>query len=141
MVQKYVCAHQRKGSAMPITYTIDPGMNLLITTATGTITLAEYRSYVEKREADPAYDPRMCGLFYAGAARIGFSTDEMREVARLYKAQLPDSCIKRSIVVSAECDFGMARMFQALAEDARLEFRIFKDFDAAFSWVTGPDST
>jgi hypothetical protein len=81
----------------------------------------------------------MSGLFDARAARIGFSTDEMREVARLYKAQLPDSVIKRSVVVSAECDFGMARMFQALTEDARLEFRIFKDFDEAFSWVTVPE--
>jgi hypothetical protein len=125
---------------MPITYTIDPAKNLLITTATGTITLDGYRSYVERREADPAYDPKMCGLFDAKEARFGFSTEEMRSFAKHYKAQLPDSCMRRAVVVSCDLDFGLARMFKAMADDPRLEYGVFKDFEQALAWVTAPDA-
>jgi hypothetical protein len=64
----------------------------------------------------------------------------MREMADIVKGHLPDSCTRRAIVVSSELDFGLARMFQALADDRRLNYGVFKDFDKALAWATGNQS-
>jgi hypothetical protein len=121
---------------MAITYTIDTELKLVTTTATGAITLAEYQSYLDRRQADPAYDPKMCGIFDARGAKLAFTAADMREMADIVKDHLPDSCTRRAIVVSSDLDFGLARMFQALADDRRLTYGVFKDFDKALAWAT-----
>jgi hypothetical protein len=126
---------------MPITYTFDLDHNLVTTTATGTITLEEYKSYLERRQADPGYDLRMRGIFDARAATLAFSETDMRDLAQFIKPHLPGPNTRRAIVVSNDRDYGLVRTFQALAEDARLSYEVFRDMDEALIWVTGHKTT
>jgi hypothetical protein len=120
---------------MPITYVIDIPRRIIFTTATGVVDLASYREYLEVREADPLYDRTMSGLFDAREAHFVFSHEDMRRMAGIAKDALPNTETKRAIVVSGTLEYGLSRMFQTLSTDSRLEYAVFKDYDAAMDWI------
>ncbi len=120
---------------MPITYVIDIPRRIIFTTATGVVDLASYGEYLDVREADPSYDRTMSGIFDAREARFVFSQEDMRRMVKLAKNALPDTETKRAIVVSGTLEYGLSRMFQTLSLDSRLQYAVFRDYDAAMDWI------
>jgi len=120
---------------MPITYVIDIPRRIIFTTATGVVDLASYGEYLEVREADPLYERTMSGIFDAREAHFVFSQEDMRRMVVLAKNALPDTETKRAIVVSGTLEYGLSRMFQTLSLDSRLQYAVFRDYDAAMDWI------
>ncbi len=120
---------------MPITYVIDIPRRIIFTTATGVVDLASYGEYLNVREADPLYERTMSGIFDAREAHFVFSQEDMRRMVKLAKNALPDTETKRAIVVSGTLEYGLSRMFQTLSLDSRLQYAVFRDYDAAMDWM------
>ena len=120
---------------MPITYVIDIPRRIIFTTATGVVDLASYGEYLDVREADPLYERTMSGIFDAREAHFVFSQEDMRRMVKLAKNALPDTETKRAIVVSGTLEYGLSRMFQTLSLDSRLQYAVFRDYDAAMDWM------
>lgn len=61
-------------------------------------------------------------------------SSEIRSIARNESEEdLPVS--RMAIVTGAEVAYGLARMFQILAEDASYEVTVFRDVDDALAWL------
>jgi len=43
-----------------------------------------------------------------------------------------------ALVVASDADFGVARIYEALAADLPMEFRVFRDVGEAEAWTSGP---
>jgi hypothetical protein len=125
---------------MPITYVIDIPRRMIFITATGDIDLVTYREYLEAREADPLYERTMSAIFDAREAHFVFSREDMRWCVDFTKNTLPKTRTKRAIVVSGSHEYGLSRMFQTLSLDSKLEYSIFRDYDAAMDWVESRNS-
>src|SRR5882724_1237881 len=120
---------------MPITYMIDIPRRMIFITATGEIDIATYREYLEVRDADPLYERTMSAIFDAREAQFEYSQEDMRWCVEFTKNSLPDTRTKRAIVVSASHEYGLSRMFQTLSLDSKLEYSVFRDYDAAMGWL------
>ena len=67
------------------------------------------------------------------------SAAELRHAAQLVERGHKQWAGSRvAIVVARDVDFGMARMFQVFAEDAGVEFEVFRELEAALDWLGSP---
>jgi hypothetical protein len=123
---------------MAISYWIDTARDLLFTTATGVVNLENYLDYIQRLSKDAAYHWDMSGIFDATGATLDFSAEDAREIAELFGRQLPKGAYaRRGSIVSRDEDFGIAAMFGSFVDDARLQFRIFRDRQQALEWLIG----
>lgn len=120
---------------MPIGFTIDAGRGRVLVEASGALTFADLAAVQATLQAHPDYRPEFDILSdLRGASTNELSADELRSlIAR--SALAPAKGARRAIVVSPGFDFGMARMFQGLAEANHQHAAIFTDLDEARRWL------
>lgn len=122
---------------MPFTYVFDAATNIVRTTAHGLIRFDDLAAHLQ-------------ALVDAGVARVPQLID-----ARDAPHDLPASDIRRlvelvshlqaahgfsrrtALVVSTPVDFGMARMYGALAQKVDPDFSVFRDLGEAGAWLRG----
>ena len=95
---------------------IDPSGGFLRVTPTGALT---YESFVEAFEALVAHEsfhPGLNTLWDVRGARV-------------------------AVAVGSDAAFGVARIYEALAADLPMEFRVFRDIEEAERWAAGPQPT
>jgi hypothetical protein len=122
---------------MPLTYRIDAGRNLVLTTGTGVLTdedvLAHKRALIE----DPAFVTGMRELSDVRAVEeLRVTPDGVRLMVGLDEkhARARAGC-KLAIVAGQPLIFGMARMYQQSAEPSVSDVGVFKDHTQALAWL------
>lgn len=119
---------------MPAFYKIDKKNRLVMSTASGAVTMAEILAHTQKLAADPDFDPTFSQLIdCTHISKIDVTSEDIR---RLAQNNLFSSSSRRAILVSSDAVFGFARMFEILRESAGENgIEVFRNLDEALDWV------
>lgn len=127
---------------MPLTYHILQDMKLVAVTHSGKIYddefLAAYQSFFE----DPRFDTSFNHLIDLRQTDSSIrSVATLKEFADSVEKQCGGSEISRKIAVIAPQDvsFGLARIVEAFTQAMSWEFFVFRDQNAALSWLGMPE--
>ena len=120
---------------MPISYRIDAGRRLVVTTAHGVLTDEDILTLKRRLTDDPEFQTNMCEL-----SDVRSITDLQVTPAGIQKMVALDSIspptgYRLAIVVGENVVFGMARMYQSLTERSLPHVNVFRDYDAATRWL------
>ena len=119
---------------MPVMYHIDSERHLVRGLATGVVTFAELVDHLMEEENDDAL-----GLAEVIDAR-GATTDLTSEQVRTL-VSMTDALVRKgrfgalAIVTDNDVAFGMARMYEILAEPLPIEFGVFRTLGDAIAWL------
>ena len=119
---------------MPAFYKIDRENRLVMTTASGTVTLADALAHQEKLRRDPDFDPSFSQLLDVSfVTRLEITREHVRLLAQS-SSFLHNS--RRAVLVSNDTAYGLARMFEMLRESAGdTGIEVFRSLDEALDWV------
>jgi len=123
---------------MPLTYRIDPEASLLLITGHGVITQAERVDGLRTWLSDPAFKPGLDTLCDFSETLSTPTLDELRElVAIVQEHSEAIGRVRLAIVTSRPITFGIARVFEALAdvEGAPLQVKVFFERKPAWAWL------
>jgi hypothetical protein len=119
-------------------YEIDKERRLIISTASGVITLPEVWAHQERLAKDPDFDPSFAQLLdVTQVTKLKLSSEDVRRVA---ESNTLSTNPRLAIVATSSLVYGMARMFQIFREmKGEEKTRVFRDRDEALAWALGKD--
>lgn len=113
-----------------VVYRFDPLQKLLTVTLSGVVDDADF--------ADEGFPDIPVGtreiLDMSAATRAAVSGAEIRRVAERDQAW-PNRVTQMAIVAPTEVAFGLARMYQTLADGMKTEVKVFRDVAEARAWL------
>ena len=119
---------------MPVTFVIDPARHMVRTAASGLVTYDDLARHLAEEERDNAL-----GLAEVIDGR-GATTDLTPNQVRALVVRT-DALVRKgrfgalAIVTDSNFAFGMARMYQILAEPLPVQIGIFRTLDEATAWL------
>jgi hypothetical protein len=122
-------------SDMPVQYLIDKQHRLVITSAWGLVTFAEYKLHQDQLIADPEFSPTFNHLVDSTRVNaIDLSTNEIRTITG---RSVFSPASKRAVIAPNPAYFGLARMAEAYHSmaDTPSEIRVFSDLSSALKWL------
>jgi hypothetical protein len=118
---------------MPGSYTIDPARSLVLTRGWDLVMEREILAHVRALIADPRFARNFHQLIDARDAKsVHFTASTIRELVRLNPF---GAGARRAMVVTNDVVFGMARMYQIMADESPDELQIFRHMDDALQWL------
>lgn len=118
---------------MPCAYTIDLTRSLVLSRGWNTVTDRELLAHVRTLTADPRFARNFRQLAdLRDVTDVQVTAPTIREMARLNPFG-PGA--RRAVVVTSDVVFGMARMYQILADESSDELQIFRNVDDALRWL------
>src|SRR5438045_1643409 len=118
---------------MAVSYRIDPSGGRLTVALSGTVTGDDLETLSERLKHDAAYDPSLPVL--VDATKMSSGALPTRTVVA--RASVPRPHRTRiAIAASADAVYGIARMYQMLAEDKGGEIGVFRSLAEAEAWLT-----
>lgn len=118
---------------MPLVYEIDPARPRVLMTGTGSVTMADFDEVRAAMLANPLFRPSLDQLLDLTEAHVDTLTSA--DIRTLSEVTPFGPRSRRAIVASSAVAFGLARMFQILADDRRGTIRVFEDREAAELWL------
>jgi hypothetical protein len=124
---------------MPIKTELDDELGIVVHTILGDLKVEDVLLVQQQLYKDEDHDPSMPVLW---DARLGKATnlsyDEMRQMMNdsrpMWDRMGPG---RTAIVTGSKADFGMARMYEALAHEMPREIVSFDDYEEAIEWLLG----
>jgi hypothetical protein len=108
---------------------------MAISTCSGELRLGDAKTAVAAFWNAPA-KPGQSGIGDFRDARFERSTSDVRTLAEFVLQNQPTTPPKKiAFVTTRDADFGMARMFEVFRQEARTEFRVFRNYDEAITWA------
>jgi hypothetical protein len=119
---------------MPAFYKIAKERRLVLSTASGVLTLADALAHQDQILADSEFDPSYSQLMdFTHVTKIELTADDVRKLA---ERAVFWSTSSRAILVNTDLGHGLARLFEMLRENAGEKgIRIFGNLDDALEWV------
>jgi hypothetical protein len=118
---------------VPESYTIDPGLRLVISRAWGLFTNEELITHYQRLRTDPAFDPSFRQLVDLRAVQaLDMAPVTLETVAQL-RVFAPGS--RRVLLTSSLPQYGAARRFARYAEAVDQEIRVLYDAESAEAWL------
>ena len=120
---------------MPVTFEIDPAQRIVRTLASGRVTYDDLARHLAEEERDDAL-----GLAEVIDGR-GATTDLTPNQVRALVVRT-DALVRKgrfgalAIVTDSDFAFGMARMYQLLAEPLPVQIGVFRTLDEATAWLS-----
>jgi hypothetical protein len=119
---------------MPITIQAAPAHGWLRTRATGRVSYAEIAAHLDEEERARAGDEPE--LFDATGATTDITAAQVRALVRRADAMLRRGGVGPTAIVADDAVFfGMARMYELLAELDGIAVAVFRDVAAAERWL------
>lgn len=118
---------------MPCSYTILPESRFVYTRGWGVVTDAMILAQAHALKGDPRFQPSFAQLYDLREATIAFTSEGIREVARVS----PFGVGARRAFLSGTSDslFGMVRMYEVLREPSRDKVEVFRSPEDALRWL------
>jgi len=128
---------------MPVTFRIDTEAGIVFTVIEGPLDTDELLRELAAMIQHPDFKPGMSGITDLRNSEMDTFTDDVQRVAEFFISHKEQVGVSRSaIVLSGFVTYGMARMFQAFADESSLDTRIFQDMDEALEWIkSGEDES
>jgi hypothetical protein len=125
---------------MSIVFRIHPEHQLVETTVSGEISLAEFEAYWETLRADPTYRPEYDALIDLRATRRIGPLEELLQIAARQKSRLDRlRPTRRAVVIKEEMTFRLMRRFEALTGGDESPYRVFRTMEEAERWLRLPE--
>jgi hypothetical protein len=121
---------------MPATYRLDTEQRLVLLTLVGVVTGVELDAVRAQIREDPAFDPSFSVLADASALNPAALSGQM---VRARAAAPPPGRMRVAIVAPADAVFGIARMYQMMAEGNGNPVGVFRTNEEAMGWLTSGD--
>lgn len=119
---------------MPASYQIDKKRRLVISKATGVITLADGVVHQKQLLADADFDPSFSQL--ADLTEVTKWDVQVEDLRQLAEKSIFSPMSRRAFVVGSEEAFGLFRMFETFREMAGEQgIRVFRQREEALRWV------
>jgi hypothetical protein len=119
---------------MPAFYKIDKEHRVVLSTASGVFDLAAALAHQDQLLADPDFDPSYSQLIdYSHVTEVKIDANDIRKLA---ERSVFWPCSRRAIYVTRDIEYGFARMFEMLRENAGEKgIRVFRNLDDALAWI------
>lgn len=125
--------HLIPGEKLPVTYTIDPKLRLVITLASDPATEKDVLEHDEKLRSDPNFDPSFRQLAeFSEVSEILVSSNLIKRTAH---DQFFTPGVRRAFIANDGAVFGMARMYALHAESLGQVIEVFRDRGSAEAWL------
>lgn len=121
---------------MPLCYDIDTTRGVVLVEMTGTVSVDETVSLLERLAADPAFRPSMPQLVDVTGTDAPPSVAESESIANAFsRFRRSFACARCAVIVKAPHMYGAVRQFAALASRSGVEVRPFHDRAQAEGWL------
>lgn len=124
---------------MPTFYKIDKERRLVLTSGSGTFTLADAVSHQTRLLNDLDFDPGFSQIAdFRHVTHFDISASDIQKLAekRVFSAES-----RRAFIAPTDVGFGLARMFEIMrANFAEEKIAVFRDLDEALHWVLSKDT-
>jgi hypothetical protein len=118
---------------MPLTYTVDRGLRIVIARGNGVLSEEDLRASWERIQSDPAFNPSFAQLFdLSDVTDIEVSFPAMARIAGGSPAA-PGA--RRAFVGVNDLQYELARTFAMLSEPHHQAVSVFRDRAIAEAWV------
>jgi hypothetical protein len=119
---------------MPAFYKIDKEHRVVLSTASGVFDLAAALAHQDQLLADPDFDPTYSQLLdYSHVTDVRIDANDVRKLA---ERSVFWPCSRRAMYVTRDIEYGFARMFEMLRENAGEKgIRVFRSLDDALTWI------
>jgi hypothetical protein len=119
---------------MPAFYKIDKEHRVVLSTASGAFDLAAALAHQDQLLADPDFDPSYSQLVdYSQVTDVRIDANDVRKLA---ERSVFWPCSRRAMYVTRDIEYGFARMFEMLRENAGEKgIRVFRNLDDALTWI------
>jgi hypothetical protein len=119
---------------MPAFYKIDKEHRVVLSTASGVFDLAAALAHQDQLLADPDFDPSYSQLLdYSHVTDVRIDANDVRKLA---ERSVFWPCSRRAMYVTRDIEYGFARMFEMLRENAGEKgIRVFRNLDDALTWI------
>jgi hypothetical protein len=130
---------QGMGDFMPTFYKIDKAHRIVMSTASGIFDLAAALAHQEKLTQDADFDPGYSQLFdFRQVSKVALGPEDVRKIA---ERSVFWPCSRRAILVNNDLEFGFARIFEMLRDNAGEKgIKVFRNIDEALEWIL-PDQS
>ncbi len=120
---------------MPASYEIDQHQRLVITTASGVLTLADALAHQEQLTEDKNFDPEFSQLIdLSGITELAIDSAGIRALAIRNVFSVRS---RRAALVNSELAFAFARMFSSFREfSGEQQMEIFRNREEAMEWLS-----
>jgi hypothetical protein len=127
--------HWSPRGPVPASYEIDKHRRLVITTASGVLTLAEGLSHQEKLSEDKDFDPAFSQLMdLSGVTEIAIDSAGVRALAIRSVFSIR---ARRAFLINSELLFAFSRMFATFrAFEGEHQIEIFRNREEAMDWLS-----
>ena len=117
-----------------ITYAIDPSTGLMLTRADGVVTFHDVNAHLDVEQRNR--DLNRPELIDARGVTTDLTTADVRRLVQRAGAMLRTVDLgPTAIVTTNDVVYGMARMYSILAEGVGVNVEVFRDIDAATTWL------
>ncbi len=128
---------------MPITYSTHPEHNLIILVHTGIIPDEEFLTFYKGLyQSDPSFTSMDHLVDLREADSSPRSSDVLHKFADFMQPFFESLTTRPKVAVVAPRDlsFGLARMYEALADAIPWDFTVFRNTDTALAWLGLPEN-
>jgi hypothetical protein len=125
---------------MPTYYKIDKERKLVMSTASGVVTLADGLAHQDKLSKEPDFDPSFSQLVdLTHVTRLEFSSADVRRLAQK-SSFLVDS--RRAVLVNSDFVFGLSRMYEVFRDiSGEKGILVFRNLEEALDWVLAKNAS
>ena len=118
---------------MAAEYKIYPDDHLIVATYSGVFTVEDILGLRQRILQDPDY----CADFHVldDVTRVEEIDADFSRMAPVPSGSIITKGIRRALVAKTDLQFGMARTYQMLSDNAGHQFEVFRDYDEALAWV------
>ena len=121
---------------MPIKFSSDHGTKAIVTTATGIVSCEDILNHIEAKVVADVLT--YAELFDARDVTLDVSIAELNVIAKEAREATGQQKPGRiAVVTNSSFIYGLAKLYASLTEKDNPHFEIFREMDAARSWIAG----
>jgi hypothetical protein len=119
---------------MPYFYKIDKERRIVLSTASGTFSLADFRAHQEKLSKDHDFDPTYSQIAdFTHVVRFDVSSAGIRQMA---EHSVFHQSARRAVIAPDDLIYGSSRMYQTFREGlGATGIGVFRTLEEALNWV------
>lgn len=120
---------------MPASYRIDKQHRLIVSTASGVLTLDDMLQHQQQLLQDNDFDPSFSQLIdLDDVTQVAVATDDVRRIAE--KSVFVPGTRRALVAQKSDVAFGLSRMFETLRNlKGDQGVRVFRDREQALAWL------
>ncbi len=125
---------------MSLNYNIFTTEKVVIVIGKGTVTEDDFIDQVTKQINDSDYRFEMNTIYDLRNCRYEGGHEKLKDLARkMVVSDIIKQPSKTAIIADRDLEYGLARVYSALAEDSKVDYEVFRSCKDAMCWLELPE--